>query len=92
MGIDSAAGTRQTAKRLNPVGEFLQFALQFWSKLVDSRHRGYLITHDCRLAVLESEFVVHGLAESLLAAEITFGGLNRCVSKQELNLLKFSTR
>src|SRR5580692_4091988 len=32
------------------------------------------------------------LAESLLGAEITFGGLNRCVSKQELNLLKFSAR
>jgi hypothetical protein len=29
-----------------------------------------------------------GLAESVLAAEISFGGLNRCVSKQELNLLK----
>ena len=32
------------------------------------------------------------LAESLLAAQITFAGLNRCVSKQELNLLKFSSR
>ena len=42
--------------------------------------------------VFQPEFVVHCLAESLLAAEITFGGLNRCVSKQELNLLKFSTR
>jgi hypothetical protein len=37
--------------------------------------------------VFQPEFVVHCLAESLLAAEITFGGLNRCVSKQELNLL-----
>jgi hypothetical protein len=42
--------------------------------------------------VFQPEFVVHCLAESLLAAEITFGGLNRCVSKQELNLLKFSAR
>ena len=41
--------------------------------------------------VFQPEFVVHCLAESLLAAEITLGGLNRCVSKQELNLLKFST-
>jgi len=42
--------------------------------------------------VFQPEFVVHCLAESLLAAEITLSGLNRCVSKQELNLLKFSTR
>ena len=49
-------------------------------------------THDYRLTVLQSEFVVHCLAESLLAAEITLGGLNRCVSKEELNLLKFSAR
>ena len=42
--------------------------------------------------VFQPEFVVHCLAESLLAPEITFGGLNRCVSKQELNLLKFSAR
>jgi hypothetical protein len=42
--------------------------------------------------VFQPEFVVHCLAESLLAAEITFGGLNRCVSEQELNLLKFSAR
>jgi hypothetical protein len=42
--------------------------------------------------VFQPEFVVHCLAESLLAAEITLGGLNRCVSKQELNLLKFSAR
>src|ERR1017187_2689451 len=44
------------------------------------------------LGVFQPEFVVHCLAESLLAAEIAFGGLNRCVSKQELNLLKFSAR
>jgi hypothetical protein len=31
--------------------------------------------------VFQSEIVIHCLAESLLAAEITFGGLNRCVSK-----------
>ena len=40
----------------------------------------------------EVEKIVHRVAEVLLAAEITFGGLNRCVSKQELNLLKFSAR
>ena len=42
--------------------------------------------------VFQPEFVVHGLAESLLAAKITFGSLNRCMSEQKLNLLKFSTR
>jgi hypothetical protein len=31
--------------------------------------------------VFQPEIVIHCLAESLLAAEITFGGLNRCVSK-----------
>jgi hypothetical protein len=31
--------------------------------------------------VFEPEIVIHCLAESLLAAEITFGGVNRCVSK-----------
>ena len=42
--------------------------------------------------VFQPEFVVHCLAESLLAPEITFSRLNRCVSKQVLNLLKFSAR
>jgi len=42
--------------------------------------------------VFQPEFVVHSLAEPLLAAEKTLGGLNRCVSKQELNLLKLSAR
>jgi hypothetical protein len=42
--------------------------------------------------IFQPESVVHSFTVSLLAAEITFGGLNRCVSKQELNLLKFSAR
>jgi hypothetical protein len=42
--------------------------------------------------VFQPEFVVHCLAESLLSAEITFGGLNRRASEQERNLLKFSAR
>ena len=42
--------------------------------------------------VFQPEFVVHGLAESLLAAKITFGSLNRCVAQEKLNLLKFSSR
>jgi hypothetical protein len=41
--------------------------------------------------VFQSEVVVHRVAEFLLATEITFSRLNRCVSKQQLNLLKFST-
>ena len=40
--------------------------------------------------VFQSEVVVHCLAEFLLAAEITLCCLNRRVSKQKLNLLKFS--
>jgi len=40
--------------------------------------------------VFQPEFVVHRLTEFLLAKKITFGGLNRCLSKQELNLCKFS--
>ncbi len=42
--------------------------------------------------VLQSEVVVYRMAESLLAAQIALSCLNRCVSKQELNLLKFSAR
>jgi hypothetical protein len=42
--------------------------------------------------VFQPEFVVHGLAESLLADKIMFDGLNRCMSKQELNVLKLSAR
>src|SRR5437870_1582129 len=45
----------------------------------------------CHLsAVFQSEIVVHGMAEFLLAAEIPLGCLNRCVAKEKLNLLKFS--
>jgi hypothetical protein len=51
-----------------------------------SRLRGH-----CHLsAVFQSEIVVHGMAEFLLAAEIPLGCLNRCVAKEKLNLLKFS--
>jgi hypothetical protein len=39
----------------------------------------------------ELEKIVHGMAEILLAAEITFRGLNRGVSQQELNLLQLSS-
>ena len=42
--------------------------------------------------VFQPEFVVHCLVKSLLATEITFSRLNRCVSERELNLLKFSAR
>ena len=39
----------------------------------------------------EIEKIIHWMAEILLAAEIAFRGLDRCVAKQELNLLKLST-
>ena len=39
----------------------------------------------------EVEKIVHWMPEVLLAAEIAFGRLNRCVPEQELNLLKFTT-
>jgi hypothetical protein len=45
-----------------------------------------------RSGVFQPKFVVHCLAEPLLAAEITLSRLNRCLPKQELNLLKFSAR
>jgi len=76
----------------------LRPTLQTWAddgqtgnrKLLRAESRlGAIITPS---GVFWSEFVVHCLVESLLASEITFGGLNRCVSKQELNLLKFSSR
>jgi hypothetical protein len=35
----------------------------------------------------EVEKVVHWMSEILFAAEIAFGGLDRCMPKQELNLL-----
>jgi hypothetical protein len=40
--------------------------------------------------VFQSEVIVHRVAEVLLAAELAFSCLNRCVPKQELNLFKFS--
>jgi len=44
------------------------------------------------VSLLVTDLVVHRLTKSSLAAEITLGGLNRCVSKQGLNLLTFSAR
>ena len=41
--------------------------------------------------ISEVEKIVHGMAEILLAAEITFRGLNRGVPQQELNLLQLSS-
>src|SRR5437660_11160432 len=40
----------------------------------------------------QSEVVVYGLAEFLLAAKIAFSCLNGCMPQQRLNLLKFSAR
>jgi hypothetical protein len=46
-----------------------------------SRARSRLGVHHHVSDVFQPEFVVHRLTEFLLAAEITFGCLNRCVSK-----------
>ena len=54
-------------------------------------------THDrfirLRLRRVHSEIekIIHWMAEILLAAEITFRGLDRCVTEQELNLLNLAT-
>ena len=39
----------------------------------------------------EIEKIVHRMAEILLAAEIAFRGLDRCMTEQELNLLQLAT-
>ena len=43
------------------------------------------------LGVFQTEVVVDRMAEFLLAAQVTLGGLNRCVAEKELDLLQFST-
>jgi len=40
----------------------------------------------------EADFVIYGVAESLFAAEVSFGRLDAHMAKQELNLFKFPTR
>ena len=40
---------------------------------------------------LDTDAIVHGSANSLLAAKIAFGCLHRYMPEQELNLGKFST-
>ena len=40
---------------------------------------------------LEAEFVINGIAQSLLATQIPFGCLHANVSEQELNLLELAT-
>jgi len=59
-------------------------------RISGARARSRLRGHCHLSAVFQSEIVVHGMAEFLLAAEIPLGGLNRCVAKEKLNLLKFS--
>lgn len=67
------------------VGQILAFASCI-KGAVQKSARG----HDHRSGVFQPQIVVHGMAEFLLAAEVPFGSLNRCVAKQKLNLLKFS--
>jgi hypothetical protein len=42
--------------------------------------------------VIQTEVVVNRVMESLFAAQVTLGSLNRCVAEQELDLFQFSTR
>ena len=56
------------------------------------RARSRIVVHDYPSAVLQSEIVVHSLAEFLLASQIALSCLNRCVPKQELNLLNLPAR
>jgi hypothetical protein len=43
-----------------------------------------------RVFRLDAHLVVHGAPQSLLAPKVTFGGLDRDVSQQELDLLQFT--
>jgi len=38
----------------------------------------------------EVEKIINGMAEILLAAEVAFRGLDRCMPEQELNLLQLT--
>ena len=40
--------------------------------------------------VFQSQIVIHRMSQFLFASKIVLGRLNRCVTKQELNLFKFS--
>ena len=67
-----------------------------WLRCLFDRFAGRS-THDrfirLRLRRVHSEIekIIHWMAEILLAAEITFRGLDRCVTEQELNLLNLAT-
>ena len=40
----------------------------------------------------EREPIVHSSGQILLASDVSFGGLNRRMTQQELDLLQFATR
>jgi hypothetical protein len=40
--------------------------------------------------VFQSQVVIHRMSQFLFASKIVLGRLNRCMPKQELNLIKFS--
>ena len=76
-----AKHSKSSVHRLSFMGRMAvlcTLAVRMWgSKWSRSRLRG----HSHLSGVFQSEVVVHGLAEFLLAAEIPLGCLNRCVSK-----------
>ena len=45
---------------------------------------------DCQSDIFQTQVVIHPVSQLLFAAQIMLGRLNGCVTKQELNLFKFS--
>ena len=54
------------------------------------RENGFLVFRLLLRICFEVEKIVHRMPEILFAAEIPFRGLDRCMSEQELNLLKLA--
>jgi len=46
---------------------------------------------DSQSDIFRTQVVIHRVSQFLFAAQIMLGRLNGCVTKQELNLVKFST-
>lgn len=94
MTLDRAPFANEQRRVLISVAQEPEQTMRWYREAFDLEHWAHLEPFQlggCRpSAVFQSEIVVHGMAEFLLAAEIPLGCLNRCVSQQKLNLLKFS--